>query len=119
MGDVVSTHPNRRDRGQVEVLAGIGATPLYIANHLGLTEDELRHFYGKELEHGAEEANLKVAQTFFDFATSGDHPQMTLLWMKMRAKWSEAPIAQTDDEDTEAVLEEARAKLTKLLNRGT
>jgi len=109
-------HPNKRDKGQVEVLSGMGATPQFIAAHLNLTLEELKQHYQKQLETGEEEANLQVARTFHEMATSGEHPTMTLAWMKMRAKWSEAPsTAQTDDLEVE--LETAREKLLTLLNR--
>lgn len=118
MGDVTQIHPNRRDKGQVEVLSGMGATEAYIARHLSLTIEELRHHYSTELVHGQEEANLQVAKTFHEFATSGEHPQMTALWMKMRAKWTEGPDTSSPEEEDESDLETAREKLVQLLNRG-
>lgn len=108
-------HPNRRDRGQVEVLSGMGATEEFIAKHLSISVAELKEHYQKELDHGIEEANLQVARTFHEMATSGEHPQMTMAWMEMRAKWSKAPPAA--DPDQEVDLDQAREKLLKLLNR--
>ena len=114
---VISTQPNKRDRNQVEVLAGMGASEDFISSHLHLTVAELNTYYSKELTSGAAEANLQVAKTFHELATSGEHPQMTLAWMKMRAGWSDA--AQKEEEgydDDSASL--AKDKLLKLLNRG-
>lgn len=107
--------PNKRDKGQVEVLSGMGASPSFIARHLNLTEEQLNEHYSKELLHGQEEANLQVAKTFHEMATSGEYPTMTLAWIKMRAGWSEAPPPEAED-DTDH-LSEAKAKLSKLLNR--
>lgn len=110
-------HPNKRDSTQVETLAGMGATEEFIAAHLNLTPEQLREYYSKPLTHGQEEANLRVAETFFEMATSGENAQATIAWLKMRApeKWSERPAPPTEtDESSE---EEAREKLLTLLNR--
>jgi hypothetical protein len=113
---VIPTHPNKRDRGQVEVLSGMGASEEFIAAHLNLSVEDLHTHYRTQLIHGQEEANLQVAKTFFDMATSGEHPQMTLAWIKMRAKWSEAPSSIAEEDDNSEAL--ARDKLLKLINRG-
>lgn len=118
MGDVIQQHPNRRDRGQVEVLSGMGASEAFIAKHLKLSIEELRLHYAPEIEHGQEEANLQVARTFHEMATSGEHPQMTLAWMKMRAKWTDGPTIDSPDDEEDTQIDEAREKLLKLLNRG-
>lgn len=114
---VISTQPNKRDRNQAEVLSGMGATEEFIADHLHLSIEELNLYYSKELKSGAEEANLQVAKTFHELATSGEHPQMTLAWMKMRAGWSDAKQEAEEgyDEDSASL---AKDKLLKLLNRG-
>jgi hypothetical protein len=119
MGEVINSHPNRRDKGQVEVLSGMGASKPFIADHLGLSMDQLDEYYSKELKTGAEEANLQVAKTFHELATSGEHPQMTVLWMKMRAGWSDGKSSSVEaEEDDDTIIEEAREKLLKLMNRG-
>lgn len=112
------TLPNAKDRTQVEVLSGMGASLEYIAHHLRITLDELTTHYSAQLFHGREEANLRIAKTFFDMAESGVYPAATLAWMKMRAGWSDAPLPTATDTD-ETDIEVAREKLTKLLNRGT
>ena len=110
------SHPNKTDAMQVEVMSGYGAPPAHIASHLRLTLEELKLHYHTQLERGPDEANLKVAATFFDMATSGEHPQVTVAWMKMRAGWMDTPPTQ-QEEDT-STPELAREKLKKLLNRG-
>lgn len=94
----------------------MGATPEFISKELGLTTSDLQAYYAKELEHGPQEANLRVAQAFHRMASSGEFPTMTLSWMKMRAGWSEAPSTSSTDSDT-STLDEAKEKLLKLLNR--
>ena len=115
MTDITPLHPNARDRKQVETLAGLGATLKYISIHLKLSEDKLKHYYQDALDYGQEHANLEVAETFFQLATSGDHPSITAQWMKMRAGWSEITPATVEEDDTSEDM--AREKLLKLLNR--
>lgn len=80
--------------------------------------DDLIFHYKDELTHGLEKANARVARIFFEFATSGKHPMLTLEWMRMRAKWG-APAQQTSltPEELEEETRVAREKLTTLLNR--
>lgn len=112
----IRPHPNPKDASQVEVLTGMGASPEYIAAHLHITPEELQQHYPKPLAHGLEEANLRVAQAFFEMATSKEYPQMTLAWMKMRARWTDAPPSTSTEEDN-VEIEEVRQKLLKLINR--
>lgn len=117
MTDITPLHPNRRDSKQVETLSGLGASLQYIATHLSLTLEDLQRHYQKELDYGREHANLEVAETFFDLARSGEYPQITAQWMKMRAGWTEAKLPDTlTDEDDES-LSQAKDKLLTLLNR--
>lgn len=94
----------------------MGASEDYIAQKLKLSTKELRSHYAPQLNLGLEEANLRVAQTFFDMATSGEFPQMTLAWMKMRGgpMWQDSTTPNTDPVDQDVV----KHKLLKLLNRG-
>lgn len=98
-------------------MTGLGAPPEHIANHLGIDTDELQQYYPRELQNGQSEANLRVARTLFDMATSGDFPQATIAWLKMRANWSETAPTSTAQED-ENTLAQAKEKLLTLLNRG-
>lgn len=94
----------------------MGASPEFIAKHLNISLEDLTRYYQKQLDHGMEEANLQVAKVFHEMASSGDHPAMTLSWMKMRAGWSESPNSTPTDTD-DSSLDEAKEKLLKLLNR--
>jgi hypothetical protein len=108
-------HPNKRDRTQVETLSGMGATEEFIASHLSLSIEELRKHYNTELIHGQEEANLQVAKTLHEMATSGEHPAATIAWLRMRAGWTDTPLPTTEEDDSNE--DEAREKLLTLLNR--
>lgn len=115
----IRDHPNPKDAEQVELLSALGATQEYIANHLRISVNELTDCYPTQLQLGPEEANLRVARVFFDLASSGRYPNITLEWMRMKAKWG-APTsssAQTPEEIEEET-NVAREKLLKLLNRG-
>lgn len=114
---VTPIHPNRKDRTQVETLSGMGASAEFIASHLNITLAQLEEHYPHQLKHGPEEANLRVAQTLFDMATSGEHPQATVAWLKMRAGWSDTfkQVEEGYDDDSASL---AKDKLLKLLNRG-
>ena len=118
MTDPTPLHPNKRDSKQVETLAGLGASEKYICEHLRITPAQLKTHYSSALEYGREHANLEVAETFFELATSGEHPTITMAWMRMRAGWKDnlTPTSNTDDDVVE--VEQAREKLLKLLNRG-
>ena len=115
MTDITPLHPNARDRKQVQTLAGLGASTKYITAHLRLTESQLKEYYQQDFDYGVEHANLEVAETFFQLATSGEYPQITAQWMKMRAGWSETtPQADNEDDSSEEI---AKDKLLKLPNR--
>ena len=114
MGDVTTLHPNARDREQVRVLSACGASPEFIAHEIGTSTEIVKHYYAKDISLGLEDANAQVALTFFKLANSGEHPQLTLAWLKMRAGWKEAGQSQIMDAPDIAA---AREKLNKLLER--
>lgn len=94
----------------------MGATPEFIATELKLNTSILTAHYEKDLTLGLEEANVRVARTFFDMATSGEFPAMTLAWMRMRAQWSDNSSPASSDEESLADANAARDKLAALLN---
>lgn len=117
--DIVRPQPNPRDAEQVEHLTSMGASRKYIAAHLHISPDQLEQYYPAELETGLEEANLRVASKFYEMASSGKYPLMTVQWMKMRAKWSDAtPTQSVSPEELEEERLLAQEKLLTLLNRG-
>lgn len=115
---LVKPHPNERDSEQVRALVSLGATSRFIADHLDLEENELELHYRLDLELGQEEANLNVARTLYQMATSGQHPQATMAWLKMRARWSDATPDTPSSEEEEELRQQAKDKLLTLLNRG-
>lgn len=98
------------------MMSACGASPRAIALELGIPLDVLTTHYSADLDIGLEVANARVAKTFFDLATSGDHPNATMKWMELRGGWtpsSSLNISTPEDQ------EQAREKLLKLLNRPT
>lgn len=88
--------PTDEDRALVEQLAAFGipveSMTLFVKDKNGksISERTLRKHFPKELDQGELKANVKVAQTLFKKAISGDTTSM-IFWLKTRARWKESP----------------------------
>lgn len=88
--------PTDEDRALVEQLAAFGipveSMTLFVKDKAGkpISERTLRKHFAKELDQGELKANVKVAQTLFKKAISGDTTSM-IFWLKTRARWKESP----------------------------
>ena len=88
--------PTDEDRALVEQLAAFGipveSMTLFVKDKAGksISEKTLRKHFAKELDLGEMKANVKVAQTLFKKAISGDTTSM-IFWLKTRARWKESP----------------------------
>ena len=88
--------PTDEDRALVEQLAAFGipveSMTLFVKDKAGksISEKTLRKHFAKELDLGELKANVKVAQTLFKKAISGDTTSM-IFWLKTRARWKESP----------------------------
>lgn len=88
--------PTDEDRALVEQLAAFGipvtSMTLFVKDKDGkpISERTLRKHFAKELDQGELKANVKVAQTLFKKAISGDTTSM-IFWLKTRARWKESP----------------------------
>jgi len=88
--------PTDEDRALVEQLAAFGipvtSMTLFVKDKAGksISERTLRKHFAKELDLGEMKANVKVAQTLFKKAVSGDTTSM-IFWLKTRARWKESP----------------------------
>lgn len=88
--------PTDEDRALVEQLAAFGipvtSMTLFVKDKAGksISERTLRKHFAKELDLGEMKANVKVAQTLFKKAISGDTTSM-IFWLKTRARWKESP----------------------------
>ena len=81
--------PSEEQRRLVRVMVGFGVRQDDIATHLKIDVKTLRRHFRRELDRGMVEANLKVAQSLFAMATSGNNVAAAIFWMKARAGWSE------------------------------
>jgi len=81
-----------KGRETVERAASIGIPQLKIASIMGMSIMTLRKHYAKELDHGTEQANVKVGAFLYDKATGkrgDDHGAVVaaIFWLKARAGW--------------------------------
>lgn len=85
--------PTAQNRQQIQTMAGFGLPQDRIARIIGLSEPTLRKHYREELDLGTDKANLLVAQSLFDKATSkavtGPTVAAAIFWLKTRAGWKE------------------------------
>lgn len=88
--------PTDEDRALVEQLAAFGipveSMTLFVKDKAGksISERTIRKHFVNELDQGELKANVKVAQTLFKKAISGDTTSM-IFWLKTRARWKESP----------------------------
>ncbi|MBI0539493.1 hypothetical protein D9599_28670 [Roseomonas sp. KE2513] len=113
--------PTEEQRRTVRVMAGAGIPQPDIVTLLEIDPKTLRLHFRRELDRGSVEATVKVAQTLFQMATSGQNTAASIFWMKARAGWREKHevvlSAKPAGEMTDAELEEeiARARAARLV----
>jgi hypothetical protein len=74
----------------VRLMAACGVDQEQIAARIGIRSPKtLRKHYREELDRGALDANMRVSQSLFKMATSGDCPTATIFWLKSRAGWKD------------------------------
>lgn len=82
--------PTESERKQVEALSGFGVPleqiALLVRDSIGT--DTLMKYFRTELDKGKAKANLKIGQTLFNKAVSGDTTAM-IFWAKTQMRWSE------------------------------
>ena len=91
--------PTDEQRRMARVMSGFGIPQPDIAAHFGIDAKTLRKHFREELDRGMTEANLKVAQSLFNMATTGGNVAAAIFWMKARAGWREKPLP---DEEADA-----------------
>ena len=80
--------PTDETRRLVETSSGIGLPHEQIALLLEIDDKTLRKHYRAELDKGKAKAHLRIAQTLFNKATSGDTTSL-IWWTKTQMRWSE------------------------------
>ena len=81
--------PTEEQRKLVKMMSGYGVTQTDIALHLEIDPTTLRRHFRRELDRGMIEANVKVAQSLFQMATTGKNVAAAIFWMKARCQWRE------------------------------
>jgi predicted ArsR family transcriptional regulator len=76
--------PKEEERSLVRALSGLGVPQEDIATHLEIDAKTLRKHFRRELDRGMVEANVKVAQSLFQMATTGKNVAAAIFWMKAR-----------------------------------
>ena len=97
-------HPE--DYPKVSELAGKGLNRKNIAAYfdMSLTSFERRLSESEDLRMALEKGRAKtietVANVAYDMAVSGNHPAMTMFWLKCRANWREKKLEDYIPEDS-------------------
>jgi predicted ArsR family transcriptional regulator len=121
MAQGLTFQPTEEQRRTVRVMAGFGIPQPDIATLLDIDPKTLRLHFRRELDRGSVEATVKVAQTLFQMATSGQNTAASIFWMKARAGWREkhevvlsakAPEQMSDEELLEEIARARAARLT-------
>lgn len=88
-------------RRQVMTLAGFGIPQQEIARLIDISDRTLRTHYRRELDTGATEANVRVAQSLYNMAVRDKIPAAAIWWTKARMGWREPPrdVIVGGDED--------------------
>lgn len=81
--------PSDEQRRMVKVMSGFGIPQPDIAGQIGIDAKTLRKHFREELDRGMTEANMRVAQSLFNMATTGGNVAAAIFWMKARAGWRE------------------------------
>ena len=106
-------------------MAGLGLPQDQIALLLEMDPKTLRKHLRDDLDRGMAEANVKIAQSLFNMATTGNNVAAAIFWMKARAGWREKhevmvsanPLEQISDTELEqmvTILRDAIAEQTAI-----
>jgi hypothetical protein len=93
-------------RKQVEQAAGLGLPHDQIGALIGISDETLRKYYGKELGLGKAKASATIAKTLFNKAQGGDTTAM-IWWTKAQMRWSEVQRHELTGADGGAIKTES------------
>jgi hypothetical protein len=89
MSQGILFRPSEEQRRTARAMAGFGIPQDDIAILLDIDPKTLRRHFRRNLDRGAIEATVKVAQTLFQMATVDKNVAAAIFWMKARAGWRE------------------------------
>jgi hypothetical protein len=95
-------NPSDEDRTKIARMCRLGIARKQIAIVFGISPKTLRRHCRKELDQ-AIEANVKVATTLFNMATSGKNIAATIFWAKTRCgfKYGGSPFENEESDESE------------------
>jgi len=102
-------------------MSGLGLPQEQIAMLLEVDPKTLRKHFRDDLDRGMAEANVKIAQSLFNMATTGGSVAAAIFWMKARAGWREKhelvvaanPLADVPTEELERMIEVVRGHIAE------
>ncbi len=111
-----SFEPTQEQRRLARAMAGLGLPQEQIALLLEIDPKTLRKHFRDDLDRGMAEANVKIAQSLFNMATTGNNVAAAIFWMKARAGWrekhevvvSQDPLAQVSTAELEQMIDVLR-----------
>ena len=119
--------PTAEQRRLARAMAGLGLPQEQIALLLEVDPKTLRKHFRDDLDRGMAEANVKIAQSLFNMATTGGSVAAAIFWMKARAGWREKheitvsanPLEQVSDAELEQMITVLRAEIAEQTAIGT
>lgn len=109
---------------QLEDFASAGLIVEQMASLLGYSKKTLERFMQDDpslhdaLEKGRVKPVLKVAQTAYAMAVSGEVPAMTMFYLKTRGKWKETHVVENiPDQDTQDQLKSMAEELRRIAKK--
>jgi len=81
--------PTAEQRRLARGMSGLGLPQEQIAMLLEIDPKTLRKHFRDDLDRGMAEANVKIAQSLFNMATTGGSVAAAIFWLKARAGWRE------------------------------
>ena len=85
--------PTEKTRSAVTALASVGTPQDSIAQFIGIDRKTLTKHYRDELDKAEISANMKVAQSLFKQATTGN-TTAAIFWLKARAGWKDKQVIE-------------------------
>ncbi len=113
--------PSTEQRRLARAMAGLGLPQEQIALLLEVDPKTLRKHFRDDLDRGMAEANVKIAQSLFNMATTGGSVAAAIFWMKARAGWREKheitvsanPLDRISDDELEQMIRALRHSIAE------
>lgn len=108
--------PTKFERHIVRKMVSFGVPQCEIASCLGISAGLLTKHFKYELSVGSTMRNIRVAETAYAMAVSGQSFSATAFWLKCRAGWRETDKALGDGAGVGGTIKEQAAALRQALD---